>query len=53
MLKRELGVDARTVIGSRGEFSVWVDNRLIAKKGLFRFPPDKKILEGVQQAIRS
>ena len=51
MIKRELGVQAELIEGDRGEFSVWVDRQMVAKKGWVRFPSDKKIITAVQQAI--
>lgn len=53
MLKQELGADVELIEGNRGEFTVWVDEKLVARKGLFRFPPDKKVLSRVQQAMGS
>jgi hypothetical protein len=53
LLKKELGVDAQIVEGKLGEFSVWVDDRLIASKGWIRFPSDQKVLQGVTAALRT
>jgi len=52
LLKKELGVDAETTGGKTGEFTVWVDDRRVAQKGWFRFPPDEKVLEAVRAAIK-
>lgn len=35
----------------RGEFSVWVDDQMVAQKGWFIFPSDEKIVENVKQAL--
>jgi hypothetical protein len=51
LIKRELGVQPELIEGDRGEFSVWVDNQMVAKKGWVRFPSDKKVLTAVRQAI--
>ena len=51
LIKRELGVESELVEGGRGEFTVWVGDRLVAKKGLFRFPSDQRVLAGVRQAL--
>jgi hypothetical protein len=51
LIKRELGVMPLLIEGDRGEFSVWVDNQMVAKKGWVRFPSDKKVLAAVRQAI--
>ena len=51
MLERELGVKAELVEGNRGEFTVRVGDKVIAKKGLIFFPPDKKILDAVRKTV--
>ncbi len=50
-LKKELGVDAELVVGDSGEFTVWVGDRMVAKKGWFGFPSEQKVLEAVRQAL--
>jgi hypothetical protein len=51
LIKRELGVHPVLIEGDRGEFSVWVDNQIVAKKGWLRFPSDQKVLTAVRHAI--
>lgn len=51
LITRELGVEPELVEGDRGEFTVWVGDRVVAKKGWVRFPPDEKVLSGVRQAL--
>jgi hypothetical protein len=51
LLKKELGVEVETVGGKTGEFSVWVDGQLVAKKGWVRFPSDQKVLDAVRAAV--
>ena len=51
LLRRELGVKAELVEGERGEFTVWVGDRMVAKKGWVRFPADQKVLSAVRQAL--
>lgn len=51
LIKREMGVEPELVEGDRGEFSVWVGDRLVAKKGWVRFPSDEKVLAAVRDAI--
>ena len=51
LIKRELGIQPELVEGDRGEFTVWVGDRMVAKKGWVRFPHDKKVLSAVQQAL--
>ncbi len=51
LIRRELGVEPELVEGDRGEFTVWVGDRVVAKKGWVRFPPDERVLSGVRQAL--
>jgi hypothetical protein len=51
MLERELGVKSELTEGDLGEFVVSVGDRVVAKKGLIFFPPDKKILSAVRKAM--
>ena len=51
LLQRELGVKAELVEGDFGEFTVSVADRVVAKKGLIFFPPDKKVLNAVRKAL--
>jgi hypothetical protein len=51
LIKQELGIQPELVEGDRGEFTVWVGDRMVAKKGWFRFPQDHKVLAAVQQAL--
>jgi hypothetical protein len=51
MLRKELGVDVETVGGKTGEFTVWVGDQIVARKGWIRFPGDQKVLEAVRSAL--
>jgi hypothetical protein len=51
LIRRELGVEPEVVEGKRGEFTVWVGDRVVAKKGWIRFPKDERVLAEVQQAL--
>ena len=51
LIKRELGIEAKLVEGKTGEFTVLVDDKVVARKGWVRFPGDAKILSAVQQKI--
>lgn len=53
LLKRELNVETKLVAGDRGEFTVWVAGRVVAKKGMFGFPEDEKVLAAVREALAS
>src|SRR5438876_1106452 len=51
LLKKELGVEVETVAGANGEFTVWVDDKLVARKSWVRFPSDQRVLEAVRSAF--
>jgi hypothetical protein len=50
-LRKEPGVEVEVVNGNRGELTVQVDGRTVAKRVLFFFKPSvEKVLEAVRQA---
>jgi hypothetical protein len=51
LIKGELGIEPELVEGERGEFTVWVGDQIVAKKGWVRFPPDQGVLSAVRQAL--
>ena len=51
LLRRELGVEAELVAGGRGEFTVWVGEKVVAQKGWRGFPTDEKILAATRAAL--
>lgn len=51
LLKKELNVETKLVAGDRGEFTVWVADRVVAKKGWLGFPADEKVLAAVREAL--
>jgi len=51
LLKRELNVETKLIEGDRGEFTVWVAGRVVARKGMFGFPTDEKVLDAVREAL--
>jgi len=51
LLKKELGVDVETAGGGLGEFTVWVGDRMVARKGWLRFPSDQRVLGAVRAAL--
>lgn len=53
LLERELKVSAQLVEGDRGEFTVWVGDRIVSKKNWLGFPADEKVLEAVREAIKA
>ena len=51
LLKKELGVETELLAGDRGEFTVWVGDRVVSKKNWLGFPADEKVLEAVREAL--
>jgi len=46
-----MGADAELVEGNRGEFTVWVGEKMVAKKDWMGFPSDTDVVAAVQQAL--
>jgi hypothetical protein len=53
LLKKELGIDVETVAGDRGEFTVWVGDKIVARKGWIRFPSDQTVVQAVRAALNN
>ena len=51
LLKSELGIEAELQQGRPGEFTVLVNNEVVAKKGFLMLPSDQKIIDAVKQAL--
>jgi hypothetical protein len=51
LLKTELGIEAELQQGKPGEFTVLVNDEVIAKKGFLMLPSDQKIISAVRQAL--
>jgi hypothetical protein len=49
-LRQEPGVEVELVDGSRGELTVLVNGREVARKGLFGKPSAEKVLKAVREA---
>jgi hypothetical protein len=50
-LKRAVGIDAQLRVGNSGEFTVWLDDRLVAEKKLGRFPSPDDVVAAVKAAL--
>ena len=50
-LKRELGLDAQLVVGNSGEFTVWLDDVLIAEKKQGQFPSPDDVVAAMEAAL--
>lgn len=53
LLRKELAVDTDLIAGDRGEFTVWVGDKVVAKKGWLGFPDDDKVLAAVRDELQS
>lgn len=49
-LKHDLGVDTDLVVGSSGEFTVWVDGAKVAEKTWQGFPEADDVVDAVRDA---
>ena len=49
VLKQETGIDPELIEGKRGEFTVWVDDELIAQKDANGFPSEEDVLAAVRK----
>ena len=49
-IKSAVSVEPDLVEGARGEFTVWVGDRVVAKKTLRGFPTDEEIVRAVREA---
>lgn len=51
LIRKDTGVEPELVEGGRGEFTVWVGERLVAEKGPLGFPSEKNVVAAVRQAL--
>ena len=51
LIKKESAVDVDLIEGGRGEFTVWVGDKLVAEKDAQNFPSDEDALGAVQRAL--
>jgi hypothetical protein len=51
VIKDRTGIEPELVEGGRGEFSVWVREQVVAKKGSRGFPAETEVLAAVEQAL--
>lgn len=54
LLKRELSItEVGLIAGGRGEFTVWVDETIVAKKSWLGFPDEQQVLSAVRDALNA
>jgi hypothetical protein len=49
-IQKEFGFPAETIVGDRGEFTVWLNDQRILAKG-FLLPSEKKVLKVVRESL--
>lgn len=50
-LKDAIGIEAELIEGSRGEFTVWVGDQIVARKGATGFPSEDEAVIAVRAAV--
>ena len=50
-LKNATGMDAELRVGGSGEFTVWLDDKLVAEKKWGRFPSPDDVVAAVKAAL--
>jgi hypothetical protein len=50
-LKKATGIDPDVVEGSRGEFTVWVGDQIVARKDTKGFPSEEDAVAAVRLAL--
>jgi hypothetical protein len=53
LIKQRLEIDPELVEGSRGEFTIWVGEQVVAKKGMWGFPEENEVVTAVQRALEA
>ncbi len=51
LIEEATGQSVELERGNRGEFTVWVDDRVVAQKTVDGFPTDEACVEAVKQAL--
>jgi hypothetical protein len=50
LITEATGLEVEVVEGDRGEFTVWVDSAVVARKDAHGFPTDEAIVAAVRHA---
>ncbi len=50
-INREIGTKANLMVGHVGEFTIWVDDKPVARKTLLGFPSEKKVIKGLKKEL--
>jgi len=52
-LANQLDVEAELIVGKPGEFTVWVDDRVVSEKSGMHFPDPDAVVAAVRDALRA
>jgi len=50
-VKKATGLETTLLVGASGEFTVWLDDRLLAEKKMGMFPSADAVIEAVRAAL--
>jgi hypothetical protein len=50
-LKQQTGLDSELRVGGSGEFTVWLDDKLVAEKKFGRFPSPEDVVAAVKAIL--
>ena len=50
-VKRATGLDAELKVGGSGEFTIWLDDKLVAEKKMGVFPSPDAVVAAVKAAL--
>jgi hypothetical protein len=50
-VKRATGLDANLAVGGSGEFTVWLDDKLVAEKKLGMFPSAEAVVAELKKLL--
>ena len=51
LIRQDTGIDVEIIAGGRGEFTVWVGEKTVAKKNAGVFPGDAEVVTAVRRAL--
>jgi phage major head subunit gpT-like protein len=51
VIKQETGLDTELVEGGRGEFTIWVGDKVVAQKDAHGFPSEKDAVAAVKERL--
>ena len=51
VIKQETGLDTELVEGGRGEFTIWVGDKLVARKDAHGFPSETDAVAAVKDGL--